>query len=210
MNTKVNLRKIRIAVYVDGFNLYFGLKEKGWQKYYWLNIWELGKHLAKDCNLVSVKYFTSDVRSPKDKVSRQQAYLAALEYQAPQIEIIKGKYLATKRTCQKCLHEHTQNQEKMTDVNIATHVLNDAWKDVYDVAIIVSGDSDLVPPIRIVKAEFPQKHVRVAFPPKRSSEHLKQTTTTFYINEGAFKASQMSAEVIKPDGSKLSRPSTWV
>ena len=88
--------------------------------------------------------------------------------------------------------------------------LNDAWKDVFDIAIVVSGDSDLVPPIETVKAEFPAKRVLVAFPPKRSSFHLKQTTANFFINEKAFKDCQMPDVVTKPDGSTLHRPASWI
>ena len=35
----------RVIVYVDGFNLYYGLKSKGWQRYYWLDVQRLGENL---------------------------------------------------------------------------------------------------------------------------------------------------------------------
>ncbi len=200
---------LRTIVYVDGFNLYFGIKSNGWRKYYWLDIWEMGNKLAKGRQLESVKYFTADIGGPGGKVQRQQTFLNALQVHTPQLEIIKGKYLRKTLDCHHCLRTIHLNEEKMTDVNIATHLLNDAWKDRFDLAIVVSGDSDLVPPISTVKAEFPQKRVVVAFPPKRSSFHLKQTTTTFYINERVFKKSQMPDVVIKPDGSQLRRPGSW-
>jgi len=39
----------RVITYIDGFNLYFGLKDKGWKRYYWLNLVELsGKFLKPE------------------------------------------------------------------------------------------------------------------------------------------------------------------
>lgn len=200
---------IRAAVYLDGFNLYFGMKSKGWQKYYWLDIYEFGNKLVRERQLVAVKYFTANVKGGGGKVDRQQAFLSALRQHSPQLEVIKGKYLQKSKQCYHCLRDMQINEEEMTDVNIATHLVNDAWKDVFDVAVVVSGDSDLVPPIATVKAEFPSKSVLVAFPPNRASHHLKQTTTTFSINEKLFRTPQMPDEIEKPDGTKLHRPPAW-
>ena len=44
--------------------------------------------------------------------------------------------------------------EKMTDVNIATHLIIDAFQDRYDMAMLISGDSDLVPPIKAVHSLY--------------------------------------------------------
>jgi uncharacterized LabA/DUF88 family protein len=69
--------------------------------------------------------------------------------------------------CFRCGHLWFDAKEKMTDVNIATHLLVDAYQDKYDMAMLLSGDSDLVPPIKAVHENFPTKRVFVAFPPKR-------------------------------------------
>ena len=47
---------------------------------------------------------------------------------------------------------HTM-EEKGSDVNLASHLLNDAWKDAYEAAVVISNDTDLVTPIRMVAAE---------------------------------------------------------
>lgn len=44
-------------------------------------------------------------------------------------------------------------EEKGSDVNLAAHLLNDAWKGLFDAAAVISNDTDLVTPIRIVTAE---------------------------------------------------------
>lgn len=209
MTNHVNPHPSRTAIYIDGFNLYFGLKSKGWQKYYWLDLWEFSTRLADKRKLVSVKYFTSDISGPQDKVSRQQAFLNAIRVHSPSVQIIKGKYLTKAVQCRKCSTVYDTQQEKMTDVNIASHVINDAWKDIFDVAIIISGDSDLVPPIHMVNREFPSKKVVVGFPPKRTSKEIVSTTQYFYVNESCFKHSQMTDTIIKPDGTFITKPPSW-
>ena len=70
----------------------------------------------------------------------------------------------------------------MTDVNIATELLTDAFQDRFDTAMLISGDSDLTSPIRTVRQVFPEKRVVVAFPPERQSVELaKAASTSFHI-----------------------------
>jgi len=58
----------RVIVYIDGFNLYFGLKSKSWQRYYWLNLKKLAQALlTENQHLVLTKYFTSRVSKPPEK-----------------------------------------------------------------------------------------------------------------------------------------------
>ena len=68
--------------YVDGFNLYYGLKSKGWQRYYWLDVRHLAENLLRPGqSLEAVRYFTARIRpQPNDpgKPARQDTYLQAL------------------------------------------------------------------------------------------------------------------------------------
>ena len=69
----------RVAAYVDGFKLYFGLKSSGWQRY-WLNVQQLASNLLKPGQtLVATKCFTSLVSDPPDKQKRQTTFLEALQ-----------------------------------------------------------------------------------------------------------------------------------
>lgn len=71
----------RRAFYIDGFNLYFGLKAKGWRKYYWLDLQKLcSKFLLPHEELAKIRYFTARISGPdKGKISRQGTYLEVLE-----------------------------------------------------------------------------------------------------------------------------------
>ena len=72
----------RLIFYIDGFNLYFGLRERGWRKYYWLNLQEMCSRLIRSGQeLVKVQYFTARINQAKeDKRRRQLTYLEALTF----------------------------------------------------------------------------------------------------------------------------------
>ena len=98
----------------------------------------------------------------------------------------------------------------MTDVNIATELLTDAFENMFDTALIISADSDLVPPVRAIRRFFPQKRVVVVFPPSRFSIHLKDAShTQLSIWRSTLARSQFPDKVTKADGYILHRPKQW-
>ncbi len=200
----------RVIVYIDGFNLYFGLKEKKWERYYWLNLQKLAKNLLKDDQkLIETKYFTSRISSPPDKVKRQGTFIEALET-LENFRIFYGHYLTNYIECSKCGNIILKPNEKMTDVNIAVEMLTDAFKDRFDRAILISADSDLSAPIRKVKQLFREKKIVVAFPPARFSFELKSIAhASFTIGRKKIADSVFPNEVQKPDGFVLRRPEKW-
>lgn len=161
-------KKNRVSVYIDGFNLYFGMVEAGFDNCKWLNVEKLIRsYLTANQELQEIKFFTSRISHNPEKQKRQTIYLEAL--QTTCVKTVYGLYKAKNIECENCGHNWFVSNEKMTDVNIATHIIIDAFQDKYDTAILISGDSDLVPPIKAVHENFPQKVVSVFFPPKRSN-----------------------------------------
>lgn len=72
-------KKERVVVYIDGFNLYFGIIDAGFEKYKWLNLNLLSKNLLRpDQELSGIKYFTSRISNNPDKQKRQSTYIEAL------------------------------------------------------------------------------------------------------------------------------------
>jgi uncharacterized LabA/DUF88 family protein len=192
----------RVIVYVDGFNLYFGLREKGWRRYYWLDIQKLSQNLLKeDQVLVMTKYFTSRVSLPPEKSRRQATYIEALET-LDDFKIYFGQYLSNEVICSRCGHIHLKPNEKMTDVNIAVELLMEAFEDRFDKAIIVSADSDLSAPIQKVREVFPAKTVVAAFPPARFSFHLSKIVNSWFtVGRKNIAKSVFPEEVKKKTGS---------
>jgi|ERR1035437_2257323 uncharacterized LabA/DUF88 family protein len=206
------LARDRVVVYIDGFNLYFGLKTKGWRQFYWLNLLDLSRHLLKPHQaLVQVKYFTSRIRDDPPKERRQSTYIDALQtLPAGEVQIIFGKYQSEIRTCHSCGASYQSHNEKMTDVNIAVEMMADAFQNRFDTALLISADSDLTAPIATALRLFPSKRVAAAFPPARSSEDLKRVVSAhFTIGHGLLAKSIFSDSVVREDGFLLNRPASW-
>jgi uncharacterized LabA/DUF88 family protein len=205
-----NKSRSRVTAYIDGFNLYFGLKSKRWERFLWLNVQALAVNLLKpDQTLIATKYFTARVGSPPDKVKRQNTYLEALQT-VPNLSILYGKFQLNPFTCRNCQHVHQISNEKMTDVNIAVELMQDAFQDRFDTALLISADSDLVGLVRAVQRLFPQKRVVVACPPGRFSANLcKASSAHFQIGHGAIEKSLFPDTVTTASGFALVRPTSW-
>ena len=214
--------KQRVIAYIDGFNLYFGLRESGLRRCYWLNLQTLAEHLLRPAQvLVATKYFTARIaggragdstdreRTLDQNRKRQSDFLEALNT-LPDFEMFEGHFLGKDIQCRSCQASWRTHEEKMTDVQIATEMLDDAYDDRFDVALILSADSDLVPPMRSIRRRFPRKRIVVCFPPGRSSVQLKRAAhASLTVSADQLDASQFPEEVTKPDGFVLRRPARW-
>lgn len=200
----------RVIAYIDGFNLYYGLREKNWKWALWLNLHALMQsYLWPDQILVKTKYFTAIVTTPPDKHARQNVFLEALQTLSD-IEIYYGHFLTSSETCHKCGHTYTAYHEKMTDVNIATQMLTDAYADQFDTAFLVTADSDLSAPLKAIKNLFPHKKIIVLFPPAHASKQLTNLATGVkHINRDVLSRSLFPDPVVKPDGFELHKPEFW-
>lgn len=207
--TNILSKKERVVVYVDGFNLYFGMLDAGFDYCKWLNLNLLIKNLLNhNQELVEVKYFTSRVSNNPEKQKRQNVYIEALE--SVGVKIYYGNYQSDTIECKRCNNIWPKFNEKMTDVNIATQILIDAYQNKYDMAMLISGDSDLVPPIKAVHEIFKNKRVFVAFPPKRHNQSVALVARgSLTIGRKKLVESQFEEKVAKKDGYVLNKPSIW-
>lgn len=201
----------RVIAYIDGFNLYWGLRSKGWRKYYWLNLRTMCEKLLKPSqNLVVVKYYTSRVKNNSVKIKRQSIYLDALRTM-PKIELYFGKYQFSPIKCTNCGYINNIPEEKMTDVQLASMMVSDAYRNKYDAAFLISGDIDLVPSIEIIRSEFENKRVVAVFPPMRRAQELCNVVHAhIHVTEQVLKESQLPEEIAMPGGYILKRPSEWI
>ena len=221
-NPQTHSTRLRTICYVDGFNLYYGLRDSGFRRYYWLNVREMASKLVRlPFVLAQTKYFTARISgrhqgdTPEQESDRQvarlrqQTFLEALDT-LNALTIHEGRFLLKRDYCRACKVNFYRPEEKMTDVQLATELVADAFLDRIDSAIVVSGDSDLAPAISAVRTHFPHKKIVVAFPPKRHSLELKEVASkTVKIWEATLKRSQLPESVTKPDGTVLRRPPEW-
>ncbi len=206
----VNTNMQKVIVYIDGFNLYFGIREIHRKDLYWLDAEKFSKNLLKDNQtLVNVKYFTSRIKFPPDKSSRQNTYIEALQTNS-NIEVFFGKYQSTVSKCNSCGVPIYKMNEKKTDVNIAVELLFDAMQDHFETALLITGDSDLSGAVEKVVTNFPGKRIISVFPPQRVSDELKRVSTAYFnISKKILQSSQLPETIIKPDGYTLKRPEHW-
>lgn len=208
MQTEIKKNE-RVTIYIDGFNLYFGIREASFDKCRWLNVRKLAENLLQaHQELIDIKYFTSRVSNNPDKQKRQSTYIDALE--SVGVKIIYGNYQDGSEECKRCGNIWRTAKEKMTDVNIATSMIIDAFKDKYDMAMLISGDSDLVPPIKSIHEYFNNKRVLIAFPPKRHNSSMALVAKgSLIIGRKKLVDSQFDEEVISKTGYKLKVPENW-
>jgi uncharacterized LabA/DUF88 family protein len=185
------------------------MKEAGFEHCKWLNVKKLILNLLQtNQELVGIKYFTSRVSNNPDKQKRQSTYIDALE--SIDVKIIYGNYQDGTQECKRCGNVWKVAKEKMTDVNIATTIIVDAYKDEFDMALLISGDSDLTPPIKEVHNLFKNKRVFIAFPPKRHNSSMSIVAKgSLIIGRKKIVDSQFDDEVISKTGFKLKIPAEW-
>ncbi|HDY64720.1 MAG TPA: NYN domain-containing protein [Phycisphaerae bacterium] len=155
----------RSIIYIDGFNLYYGaVKGTKWK---WLDVEHFFSMLRQDDDIQVIKYFTAEIDGPHR--FHQRAYLLALAT-LPKIQIILGRFKLKQVQCrvQDCSYVGSRffsiPEEKRTDVNIAVHMLQDTIMDKCDRLVVVSGDSDLVPAVNMVKRLDSRKKIIVYVP----------------------------------------------
>ena len=203
-------------VYVDGFNFYYGaVRGTPWK---WLDPIALFLRVLGPQNaLLKVKYFTARVRpSPHDPDVnvRQDAYLRALEAHCPLVELHYGHFLRHRVSMESAnppppTSEVWKTEEKGSDVNLALQVLNDAWLDAYDCAVVVSNDSDLAESLRLVKAQHGKLIgiVTPGAPVRKTSRQLSQDADFIKPIRSWMLASSQLPDPIP--GTTIHKPPRW-
>ncbi len=184
----------RVIVYVDGFNLYHAvksIKHKLPNKY--INLHTLSERLLQpNQTLQEVKYFSAFAKW-RESYTRHFTYVEMLKDVGvlPTMSHFKNK----NKYCKSCNVKWVEHEEKETDIRIALSILMDAEDDKFDVAIVITADSDLVPVIEGVKERFKHKHVFLAIPPRRyrfARDLIRAATSAKEITVGLIKESLFS------------------
>lgn len=218
---------MRTIIYVDGFNLYFRLLDKR-PAVKWLNIKALADKLLRPENIITnVRYYTAHVSGRMDRTSpaRQQLYLDALQT-LPEISVHLGAFLTSEKFAGLAKPPNFRPkvglaepwpdvvkvikvEEKGSDVNLACHLLLDAFQGNFDVAAVLSNDSDLVEPIRIV-TQVLGKPVGLLSPVANPNPQLQRASSFVRrISVSDLVASQFQDVLTRNDGSVVRKPLGW-
>ena len=200
-----------VIAYVDGFNLYHGLRDKYRRRYLWLDLEHLVRRLRPRDRIVAVRYFTALVRDEPSALARQRAYLNALGAHSATVEITLGRYQAKTVACRQCGSVWTSYEGKETDVNIAVSLVADTAAGASDIALIISADSDLCPAIRPARSLNPGRRMIVAFPPRRSSFEIRSLIPGAFTIAAADLRNSLLPETVSDvaTGRSYKRPGKW-
>jgi uncharacterized LabA/DUF88 family protein len=199
----------RYCFYIDGFNVYYALQTNpAYHKYKWLNYRKLAESVTQEKDTIAgIFYFTTFVNWHPENVERHKMYIIALRNVG--VEVIYGRFLEKQIKCHKCQQDFKTHEEKQTDVNIALKILGDAVDNLYDKAMIISADSDLLPVIKSVQHHAPEKEIGVMFPIGRSSFELRQNASfRRKMSQGLLQEWQFPDEV-KIGNTVIKRPQSW-
>lgn len=239
---------MRIGVYIDGFNLYYGLKDQakatfsmGWK---WLDVRKLAAIKLSQWRLDSpevdfkVKYFSAirnDFTNPSSALD-QGSYFRALE--ETEVQVVLGYYvfrrysglltdrsgrfpenaadLASQEIFLPSLGPEGQPalrgffkgfEEKGSDVNLAAHLLSDAFSHEVEAAMVFSNDGDLAGALSIARTLIP---VALINPKGRNLTHALRGSPE--VGAGSHFWSNLSigeASRSQFDSVKTNKPELW-
>jgi hypothetical protein len=219
------------AVYVDGFNVYYGLFGRARQPeppvlYRWLDVEALVRHVWPALPPIGlIRYFTALVKATPGDASmpvRQQTYLRALRARGVDVQLGAFKFrcrsvalvgAATKPTSPGNIVSLAEGflgkyDEKGSDVSLASFLVRDAALDLFSDAVVISNDSDLVKPLEIAIGDF-GKNVYVLNPQRRPVRELtRAAASSSSVPFSALAACQLPATLADGVGT-ITKPPSW-
>lgn len=231
MNDQHHNEILRANVYFDGFNFYHGCFRfrSQWKYCKWLNLEAFIQKVFPHYAVNRIRYFTALVNpslDDPDQRVRQLTYLRALEtipcmtvHRSRFATNAKLRYAADPRSFEPPIRRPVpmlpltvvgviEEEEKGSDVNLASYLLVDAFENEYDVAIVVSNDSDLAEPIRLVKSRL-SKRVVLLNPRKQTALDLQGIADDYrLVRFGPLQASQFPDVLLDASGT-IQIPDSW-
>jgi len=211
----------RVSFYVDGFNFYHALKrlryaDSDYQRFYWLDFVKFFQQFIDVGQVLHKVYYFTASPLVLEKSNRQSQLLEANKALNPDIfEVIKGQFYEKQVRCKVCRSIYTIAEEKHTDVNISVQMLEDCFTNDVDTIVLVSADSDLLSPLRSITSRYPEKNIRVYFPPELRSgalaafmREIRKSVVRLKYSKPRFLKSIMP-DTITADGKSFTIPLKW-
>lgn len=211
----------RTRVYIDGFNFYYAaFRRGGFADYKWLDLVQFSDGALPRNDVELVRFFTARLDPSRGRAgqrSRQDVYLEALAT-LPRLTIHLGEFVEHAKR-QRLVHPPSGGartaevwvpEEKGSDVNLASHLLLDAFRGAFDVAVVVSNDADLLEPLRMVREEL-GRTVGVLRVEGGQRRCIFSGRADFIrtVRRGHFAAAQLPQELTGAHGRRISKPREW-
>lgn len=216
----------RTIVYIDGFNLYYRALKGTPHK--WLDIAAMSAAaLPSSSQIERINYYTAHIsgRVDPDAPRRQHAYLRAIET-LPNVVIHYGNFLVSQKWAG-LVHPPDfrpavnlaagsvpqvayvwKTEEKGSDVNLGVHLVRDAFRQAFDVAAVLTNDTDLVEPVRIVTQELGM-HVTLLTPTGKPANSLAAVSTNVRHIHPYIGPCQLPDPISLPGKRPIRKPASW-
>ncbi len=209
----------KVSFLVDGFNVYHSLDTLGKMSgasVKWLDLVRLCEGylqavrggIGERVELANVHYFSAlaehlIARKP-DVVARHRTYIRALEDSGVRVQLSHFKRRDVR--CPLCHRAFIRYEEKETDVAIGLKLVEVLATGECETAVLVTGDTDMVPAISATRRLFPDRKIGVAFPFLRHNRELAELADySFKLDQRSLLKAQFPARV----GSEITRPAGW-
>jgi len=219
----------KVIFYIDGFNFYNGLRNAAqivdnkpgsnrWKKFYWIDFVKLCSSLLMEGEqLIYVRYFTARPISAGKRERQNQLMKVNEIINNDLLKITYGEYFEKEITCRAtCGEKFTVPEEKQTDVNIASAILEDYFTGICDKSILISADSDLLPPLKAfnkTNKRMDRSHdVEVCFPPGRYSSEIYNCSSVKIRQLKGYRSAfnkSLLPDAVKIKESSIEIPSKW-
>ena len=205
---------LRAMGFVDGFNLYHAIDDLGEPHLKWVDVRLLVRQFVPASHFVlsRVVYCSAFATWRPKATERHLAYVRALE--SAGVHTVLGRFKARRRACYRCGSRWIQHEEKESDVNLALELMESAVDDAFDLAVLVTADSDLAPAVRRALRRGPGKRVRILTPPGRAkSSELTMAAggrrSARKITRAHLERALLPAAGTTPDGRRWYRPPAY-
>jgi len=196
------------AFLIDGFNFYHSIKGLR-RQLRWFDYDGYCHHFMRSADtLQTITYFTALAHWLPDKSKRHAVFIEACK--AKGIHVVQGKFKEKRSPCPHCGAIILRHEEKATDVNIALHAYRLASQGTQQI-FFVSGDTDLIPAVRMIKQDFPSVVVGVVFPYQRDNKEFAQAADVHHkTSTQTLQGFILPTIITKPNGKTITCPKDWL
>lgn len=183
----------KIISYIDGYNLYHLTKDNPSAR---IDLRKLTEEFILDdeTEVAKVHYFSA-YATWRESLAEHRLYIKDLRKSS--VTVTLSKFTRHDDICSHCNGINFRPEEKQTDVHLAVQMFEDAMDDKFDIAYLMSADSDMIPSINKIKNRFPEKQIILVIPKNKANKAFGVAAAchnTFYLSEGRIKRSLFEKE----------------
>jgi uncharacterized LabA/DUF88 family protein len=199
---------MKTAFLIDGFNFYHSVKPIS-NRLLWFDYAAYCRHFLRSSDILhSIIYFTALAFWRQNAVKRHQVFIQACI--AKGLDVVMGKFKEKFSPCPHCQQNIIRHEEKATDVNIALFAYRLAICEMEQI-IIVTGDTDLIPAITMIKSDFQHVKVGLVFPFRRDNRELEKVADFYHkTRKEILPLFRLPDQIQKTNGKIITCPPQWM